>query len=296
MRVHTKVVLEWKDGKYQRVESECTSFEYDGTVARAGGGGGDTVQKTEPPKYMRPYMSDMAGQAASLYHSYNPTYYEGSTVAPMAGESSQALDMQANRAMQGSDVTRNASQNAADTLGGNYLYGGAGFNAALDAASRRITPQVASMFSGAGRLNSGLAQTAQTQALSDAFASQYGQERNNQMQAMALSPTLANQEYVDASKLSEVGQHREGYAQQLIDDQVARHDFQQNLPYQKLQQYAGIINGINPGSVTTGQGPSRNRATGALGGAAAGASIGSVVPVIGTGLGAILGGLLGGIR
>jgi hypothetical protein len=81
------------------------------------------------------------------------------------------------------------------TLNGDYLYGGQGFNAAVDAAGRKIIPQVQSAFEKSGRTNSGLAQTAMTQALSDSFAQQYGQERQNQLQAAQLGNT-SNDSYL----------------------------------------------------------------------------------------------------
>ena len=76
------------------------------------------------------------------------------------------------------------------TLGGDYLYGGPGFDAAQQAAYNRITPQVQSAFSGGGRLQSGLAQTAHTQALGDSFAGLYNSERNRQLQAAQIAPSV----------------------------------------------------------------------------------------------------------
>ena len=86
--------------------------------------------------------------------------------------------------------TNAASSQVQSTLNGNYLSGGKGFNDAFDAAKRQILPQVDSQFATAGRTGSGLAQTAQTQALGDSFAGLYNQERNRQMGAAGMAPTL----------------------------------------------------------------------------------------------------------
>jgi hypothetical protein len=95
--------------------------------------------------------------------------------------------------------------------------------------------------------------------------------------------------------------------QQLINDQVARYNFQQSLPYQKLAEYAGKVMGNFGGqgaSTTTGAG--LNPLMGALGGALTGlgtaGALGEAIPAFanagpwGLGVGALLGllGALGG--
>ena len=200
-------------------------------------------------------------------------------VANFTPEQEQAMRLQSDRARQGSDVTRSAQNNAAATLRGDYLYGGPGFDAAFGAASRRILPQVDSAFNRGGRYGSGLAQTSQTQALGDIFAGMYGQERNNQMQAMGMSPILANQDYMDIDRLAQVGDQRQEQNQMLLDE-----------PYQRLLRYQGFINpmmGVG-GNQTTTTPMYRNRTAGALGGAMLG---NMVMPGLG---GIIGGGLLGG--
>jgi|TARA_B100000925_G_scaffold287582_1_gene267113 hypothetical protein len=82
-----------------------------------------------------------------------------------------------------SGVGRSALERTAQ---GDFLYGGEGFNAALDAATRAAMPGINSRFAlggGSGAVDGGLAQTARTQAVADAFARQYGQERANQLAA-----------------------------------------------------------------------------------------------------------------
>lgn len=71
------------------------------------------------------------------------------------------------------------------TAAGDFLHGGSGFNAALESAQRQIQPSVLSAFGrgGAGAARGGLAQTAMTRAIADAFAGLYGQERSNQLNA-----------------------------------------------------------------------------------------------------------------
>lgn len=216
----------------------------------------------EPPKYLRPYLSDIAGQAQNVYQSQTG----------FAPEQEQAFGLQTQRALAGSPLNQAAQNQNLATVRGDYLYGGPGFDAAYQAASNRIIPQVNSAFARSGRTGSGLAQTAMTGALGDAFASQYGQERANQMQAAAMSPALANQDYFDIGMLQDVGAQRQAF------------------PWQQLQNYSSIV---NPQAAMGGTQTSplyQNRAAGALGGglAAYGAGLG---PWGALG-GAVLGGLL----
>lgn len=295
MRIHTKIVYEWKDDELVCVEDEF--YEHNGPVAecKKGQSGKQTVT-TEPPKWMRPYMQNIASEAGNLYQNFNPTFFPGQTYAGFTPEQEQAMQLTTQRAMAGSPVTRAANQQAADTLGGNFLYGGEGFNAALDAASRKILPQLDSKFGAGGRLGSGLAATAQTQALGDAFAGLYNNERQRQMQTLGMSPMLAQQDYFDFGQLANVGAQRQAMEQAGIDESMARHEFSQNLPYQKLQNYAGTLGGMIPGAGNVQSQPTyRNRPAGVLGGALMGAKLGSIVPGIGTGIGALGGGILGGL-
>lgn len=85
----------------------------------------------------------------------------------------------------GSGLSDVGQQALTATAAGDFLYGGDGFNAAVDAAVRRATPGIISTFgaAGAGGATGGIAQEAIGQAAVDAFARQYAQERANQLGA-----------------------------------------------------------------------------------------------------------------
>lgn len=71
------------------------------------------------------------------------------------------------------------------TAGGDFLMGGEGFDAAVNAAVRQAQPHILSTFgsAGVGGGTGGLAQSAIGQSAIDAFASQFGQERGRQQAA-----------------------------------------------------------------------------------------------------------------
>lgn len=301
-KIYTKTVYQYdkKSDSYALVEADY--YLHDGAIACAkgggessGGGGGTTVQKTEPWDSQKPHLDWIYNIARDNFTDKNPAqYYPDSTVVPFSPETETALQFQSQRALNGSPVQTAANQQLTDTLNGNYLYGGEGFNAAVDAATRKIMPQIDSAFERAGRTGSGLAQQAKTQAISDSFASQYGQERENQLRSMLFAPQMLQQDYVDAAKLAEVGAQREGLQAENIQDSINR--YYGNDPYArdlaKLQDYLTFVNG-NAGATTTTTGASsssgsRSPLGGILGGAMTGFS------ATGSPWGAAAGGLLGG--
>lgn len=84
------------------------------------------------------------------------------------------------------DFTNNpTAREALDaTARGDYLFGGEGFDAAVDAAVRAANPHIMSAFGGdAASVDSGLARSAVGQSAIDAFAGQYANERRNQIGA-----------------------------------------------------------------------------------------------------------------
>lgn len=218
--------------------------------------------------------------------------FPGQMFASFSPQTEQALNMTEQRALAGSDTQRAANQQLQNTLNGNYLYGGPGFDAAFQAAANKITPQVQSGFNKGGRLNSGLSKVAETQALADAFAGQYGQERQNQLKAMLFAPQAAEADYADLARLAGVGQAREGQAQSQIEEQMARHDFQQKELQNRIAAFLAPVVG-SYGNEQVTQGFKGNKGAGILGGALGGAAAGAPLGPWGAAGGAGIGGLLG---
>ena len=217
--------------------------------------------------------------------------------------------------VRGKDIASFVPQSALNSLnstaGGDFLAGGEGFNAALDAAMRRITPQVLSTFGASGRSDSGLAQQALAQAGFDAFAGQFANERANQLNATNALATLGAQErgrqLGAISPLTGLGQM---HSQNLLnagnileqqDERVLREPFERlNLSLDPIIRAVGGA----PRTTTTTQPTSRNIGAGLLGGAATGigigqgigslAGLGSLTP-LGAGVFGLGGALLGGL-
>lgn len=269
-------------------------------------GGGSQTTRTEPPKFMVPFLQEGMREAQSLYRQGAPQFYPGQTVVGFSPETEAALGMQTQRAQGGSPLLDQAQSYASNLIGRNQpiTFGGAS-NPHLDATFNRGADQIMNRlktdFAGSGR-NTGAAMPVAGEQLGafandlyggayeserNRMANEIGQQRQNQMSVLGMAPGLANADYADIDRLAQVGQVREDLTGRQIDDAAARWDFGQNAPGMALDQYLGRLQGY-PGS-TTSQPTSRNVGAGALGGAMLG-------NILFPGLGGIIGGgLLGGL-
>lgn len=247
-------------------------------MGSSGGGGGgttQTVEKSDPWAGQQPFLTTGFEEAEDKFLNFTPTFFSGSTVVPFSPETELALQQTTQRALDGSPVRNAATTELSNTLSGNYLYGGDGFNAAVDAAVRRAQPGIDSQFALSGRYGSGLAQEAVGRAVGDIFADQYNQERTNQMRAMMFAPQISELDYSDISKLAAVGQQREALEQEQLAEQIARHDFDQSVEQRQLQEYMNLVQGNYGGNTVTTSNSSvggGNSGAGFLGGALSGAS------------------------
>ncbi len=263
-----------------------------------------TVQQSDPWSGQQPYLREIFGEAQRLYQQPGPGYYAGQTVAGFAPETETALNAQAARAMSGSPYQQAAGQQLLNTLGGQYLNAGNPyFSGMAGRIANEVRPRLDSQFAASGRYASGAHQEATARALADATASlayqNYADERSAMQNALGLAPQLAQLDYNDIAQLATVGQTREQMLQAQINDQIARYNFAQQLPYNKLAQYMGLIQGDYGGTYTTTEPRERGIGGSILQGAQAGLGIaGALVPgggLLSAGLGAGLGGLLGSL-
>lgn len=104
-----------------------------GGGGKGGGGGGGsttTVQKADPWEGQQPYLKDIFEQAKNMYEGGQmaPDYFPGQTVAGMSDWTKQALQMQADRAMNGSQLINDASNAMGNVMTGQALQGNQGMN------------------------------------------------------------------------------------------------------------------------------------------------------------------------
>lgn len=307
-----------------------------GGGGKGGGGGGGsttTVQKADPWEGQQPYLKDIFEQAKNMYEGGQlaPDYYEGNTVAGQSDWTKQALQMQADRAMNGSQLINDASNAMGNVMTGQALQGNQGLNTLnqmaqednpyadelYNRANSQAQAGINANFNAAGRYGSGAHAAASADAANNLANQMYGsmwdkraaaaqgagqlynQGIGQQIMGAGQAQQLGNQAYTDSAALSEAGGVMDDYNQQLINADIDRWNYDQNKALQALSNYNQLIQGSYGGTTTsTGQVQNYggNRLGNVAGGALAGGGLGYMLggaasPWIAGG--AALGGLLG---
>jgi len=137
------------------------------------------------------------------------------------------------------------------------------------------------------------------------LASTQSQDLARQLAAASAAPSIYSQQFLPSQTLAQVGAQQEAIAAQPLQEQLARYEFGQQLPYQQLQGFLSSVYGTPLGGygTTTQNAPTyQNRGAGILGGALTGGLGGYALnqafnlgsPILAPALGAVGGGLLGG--
>lgn len=236
-----------------------------------GGGGGGSKQTTQNQldPTVRPFVEYGLQESKKLYQSDTPQYYPYQTFVSPSQQTQTALQSAQNRALAGSPLVTGAQQQLQNTISGANLGLNPFFSQALQGAGQVATTQfqdalksIQSDASRAGRYGSGVMQDLQSRAsknLADTLVNKAGElaytnfatERNLQEQALRDAPALAQADYADIQQLLNVGQTAEDYQQKALESDIARYEFEQNLPYTKLQNYLSASYGAPMGQVST---------------------------------------------
>ena len=235
-----------------------------------GGGGGSSTTTNQLDPTVRPFVKYGLQEAQNLYQSDTPSYYPYQTYVSPSEQTQSALQAAQNRAMAGNPLIPAAQQQLQNTIQGNYLSSG---NPYLQDAMRGMASaagqnyfdtlsNVASQSSKAGRYGSGAMNNLQDRA-SQTFANtlvnkagelgyqNYADERARQEAAILNAPQMAQADYADIQQLLNVGQTAEDYQQKALEADINRFEFEQNLPYTKLQSYLSAAYGAPMGQVST---------------------------------------------
>lgn len=188
--------------------------------------------------------------AFNRYQSEQPQFFPGSTVAGFDPWQTQAQDRTAQLAMAGNPALNATQGTAAGYAAGDFS--NPAIQGAIDAARRSVQPGIDSRFMQSGRSWSPAHAQALGRGVADATAPLiFGAQQN----AMGMAPGLAQAAYIDPNMLSSAGGQRQAMAQAGINEQMARHDFEQNREAMKIGQYAAILAGLPGGNISTTTGP-----------------------------------------
>ena len=211
-----------------------------------------------------PYMEGGFKEAKNLYNTYTPQYYSGQTQAGFSPDQLTAQQGIRDFAVKGAPSIMNpalsayqqgTSANMLDVANNPYVNNMA--QAAADRAMGALTPQLADIRGGAiasggygggrqgiaeGNALAGAADSA-NQAAAQIYGNAYGQGLGHQASTLGQTGGLMQAGFAPYSALSATGEQQQLREQQLIEDAKAQHEFEQNLPYQKLNQYSGSLAG-----------------------------------------------------
>jgi hypothetical protein len=230
------------------------------------GGQQTSTTTTSIDPTIKPYVTFGLEEGKRLYESGTPSFFPGQTYVDPSQATQSALQMAQERAMAGSPLVRAAQQEQLATIQGR------GVNPFLEGALAGVNRQARETFtegvqglqskaSSMGRYGSS-AQAEQEGRAQDIFAralaEQGGQlaygsaeaERARQMAATQFAPQMAAADYNDIQKLLTVGQAREQYSMAELQDAINRFNFEQNLPYMKLDKFTNLFSSVPQGSQT----------------------------------------------
>jgi hypothetical protein len=249
------------------------------------GGGGSETTTAEPWAGAQPYITKGFEEAAGIYDQFSPQFYSGQT---QSGFSPDQLTAQAgvrDFATQGAASIMNpalsayqygTSNQAIDVANNPYVQGMAQ-QAAKDAYGQ-LNPALAGIRQGAiqsggyGGGRQGIAEggalagaaDAATSAAANIYGQAYGQGLQHQQSTLGQTGSIMDAGFQPYTQLGQSGAEQQAREQRLIEDAKAKHDFEQNLPYNRLNQYSGAISGASglmggagtttsPGMSTLGQ-------------------------------------------
>jgi hypothetical protein len=262
-----------------------------------------TVVDNSPPAFQRPYIEEMMREAQKQYQGSSPTYYPEATLAPQSQATKDAQSYLTNYAETGGRQTADNAAGAFDYLTraardplSNPFYQGT-----LDASLRPITqnfeevvlPNSRNRFAAAGQfggsragISEGIASGRYLQTLGDVTSKMgsdaYRAGLDATAKGLALGPTAQQTAIQPGLTLDAVGQQQQQYLQSVINDARARYDYQQMLPYWKLDRYReGVSGNFGGTSRTTADVAQSGGLMAGLGGAATGGMLAGALSLSG---------------
>lgn len=233
-----------------------------------------TTQQTNmgPWQEQQPYLKQAFGEAQRLYNDYTPQYYQGNAVAGLNDAQKQGYGQITGMGSTVNPILDAQNRTATDTISGKYLdpntnpFLAATYGQAADQVTRSYQtatdPSTQAAFSGAGRYGSGARNQQVSQNQQDLgkslgnlgtsiYGGNYQQERDRQLAATNNAGNYAQANYIPANNQVAAGGALQQQDQNVINADMAKWNYNQNLPYQKLNSYLASVGGNYGQSGTT---------------------------------------------
>lgn len=225
------------------------------------GGTGSSEQWSRPWTEQQPFLKDIYARAQGISGPGDAWgFYPGNTVAARDPATLEAENAIMGRAREGSSLLRAGQQELESTIRGDRFgsnpYLDQAFNRAATGVTRQfnrsVLPNLESRFAGAGRMDSGAYMGAMREAgrglagelsgmATDIYGRDYEAERGRQFGAIQGAIPMSQADYLDPAQMAQIGQGREMYGQDLLDDLVRRFEFNQSEPYNQIARYSSMI-------------------------------------------------------
>ena len=230
-------------------------------------GDNQSTVNADPWDVAVPYMESGFKESSNLYNNFTPEYYTGQTQAGFSPDQLTAQQGVRDFATQGAPSIMNpaisayqqgVNPNMLDVANNPYVNNMA--QAAADRAMGSLQPQLAGIRGGAiasggyGGGRQGIAEgtalagatDSANQAAAQIYGNAYGQGLGHQANTMGMTGGLMGAGFQPYSALGVSGGQQQQREQSLIADAMSQQEFEQNLPYQQLQQYQSGIAGFSP--------------------------------------------------
>lgn len=255
-------------------------------------GGSKSTSTVSVPKYLENELKYGLSEARSLYDQGAPEYYSGQTYANFDPLQEEAMQGTVDLARAGSPLVKSAQgyiQSTLDTPSGQNPY----LDSMLEKYARTASAQTMANFNKSGRFGSGANVATAGQAISDAtlpyLFQQYNQDNANKFQAAQMAPSMAEYDFNNLNRIASVGDVRQSMAQQAIDEDINRYNYNQNAQSNWLDQYLARVNSSKANDLTTTTQKTKSSPN-VLGAAL---SLGTMAMGMPVGMGAGLGGAMG---
>ena len=198
--------------------------------SRAGFGGGSTqsTQTSDPWSGQQPYLSKTFGEASNIYDTFNPQFYPDSTQTEFNPMQTGAISSIYNTGNNGTDALNSADSSVNSILNGDPAY--------FQALAAGVVPQLQSQFTQGNSVNNPAMAYATTRGFGDAALGKT-LEASNQAQSLFNTRLGGQQAALGA------GQTQQTQDQAMLQSMIDRWNYNQQLPYSKLNQLSNTIGG-----------------------------------------------------
>ncbi|HEX6824745.1 MAG TPA: hypothetical protein VF077_00400 [Nitrospiraceae bacterium] len=220
-----------------------------------------TVSSTAPASFQQPYINSLLSESQKLYNSEGPSYFPGNTVADFNDKINTGQGYLSETA--GQNAAKNDTQidpatqfglKAYDVANNPYVTGmaKASTEPIIQQLKEEVLPGLRSGAIATGTQGSSRQGISEAQGMERAaraamntqsgiYGQAYGQGLTTMSNTLSQMPALQSMSYQPGQVMTGIGEQQRGLEQAKIDAEIAKHNYNQQLPYQKLVEYGNQV-------------------------------------------------------